>query len=293
MTVAQLRLNFAFQNKKFPHLTLKYLLGVTVKFLSIATGVFLFGLIAFGGGGGPKRAMAEPFSGDVARESGLRAIAQWPEDTAFGPLSLDVQSEGVNPPGLLAAESGNFAELLTGTIGITAPHYFMIPGEETVPQNPAAEAETHPVLAQRDRDIQLGRTSRGVGNYIGAAINIGLNDGGSPLGRGSFALTSKIGLAEQVSVRPSLLFGEHLMVLVPVTIDFPFADTEDTLQVDLAPYIGSGIALSTDGDNFIGFFGTVGIDRVLFNRFVANAALNVGYVEEIEVGIFVGGGYRF
>ncbi|HEY9837858.1 MAG TPA: hypothetical protein V6D27_13295, partial [Vampirovibrionales bacterium] len=84
-----------------------------------------------------------------------------------------------------------------------------------------------------------------------------------------------------------------LMVLVPVTIDFPFAQTEDSLQVDLAPYIGSGIALSTDEDNFLGFFGTVGIDRVLFDRFVANAALNVGYVEEIEVGIFVGGGYRF
>ncbi|AFY82574.1 hypothetical protein Oscil6304_2976 [Oscillatoria acuminata PCC 6304] len=264
-----------------------------MKFLSIATGVFLFGLIALGGGGGPKKAMAESFSGDVARELGLRAIAQSPEDTAFEPLSSDVQFEGVNPSPSLAAESENFAELLTGTTAITAPHYFMIPGQQTVPQNPATEAENNPVLAQRDNDIELGRTSRGVGNYIGAAINIGLSEDASPLGRGSFALTSKIGLAEQVSVRPSLLFGEHLMVMLPVTIDFPFAATEDTLQVDLAPYIGSGIALSTDEDNFIGFFGTVGIDRVLFDRFVANAALNVGYVEEIEVGIFVGGGYRF
>ncbi|WP_156823850.1 hypothetical protein [Oscillatoria acuminata] len=237
--------------------------------------------------------MAESFSGDVARELGLRAIAQSPEDTAFEPLSSDVQFEGVNPSPSLAAESENFAELLTGTTAITAPHYFMIPGQQTVPQNPATEAENNPVLAQRDNDIELGRTSRGVGNYIGAAINIGLSEDASPLGRGSFALTSKIGLAEQVSVRPSLLFGEHLMVMLPVTIDFPFAATEDTLQVDLAPYIGSGIALSTDEDNFIGFFGTVGIDRVLFDRFVANAALNVGYVEEIEVGIFVGGGYRF
>jgi hypothetical protein len=264
-----------------------------VKFVSIATGIFLFGLITLGGGGGPKKAMAESFSGDVAREWGLRAIAQWPENTSFRPLSWDVQSQGVNPPPLLAAESGNVAELLTGTTAIAAPHYFMIPGPQTVPQNPATEAENNPVLAQRDNDIELGRTSRGVGNYIGAAINIGLSEEASPLGRGSFALTSKIGLAEQVSVRPSLLFGEHLMLMVPVTIDFPFADTEDALQVDLAPYIGSGIALSTDEDNFIGFFGTVGIDRVLFDRFVANAALNVGYVEEVEVGIFVGGGYRF
>ncbi|MGL5196450.1 MAG: hypothetical protein ACRC8Y_22905 [Chroococcales cyanobacterium] len=237
--------------------------------------------------------MAESFLGDVPRELGFRAIAPWPEDTSLGLLSWDVPSEEVNPPPSLVAESDNFAELLTGTTAIAAPDYFMIPGPQTVPQNRATEEKNNPVLAQRDNEIQLGRTSRGVGNYIGAAINIGLNDGGSPLGRGSFALTSKIGLAEQVSVRPSLLFGEHLMVLVPVTIDFPFADTEDTLQVDLAPYIGSGIALSTDGDNFIGFFGTVGIDRVLFDRFVANAALNVGYVEEIEVGIFVGGGYRF
>ncbi|MCT7956922.1 hypothetical protein [Laspinema palackyanum] len=237
--------------------------------------------------------MAESFSGDVARELGLKAIGPLPEDTSVGPLSWEVPSEGVNPPPLLAAESDNFAELLTGTTAITTPHYFRVPSPQTVPHNPATEAENNPVLAQRDRDIELGRTSRGVGNYIGAAINIGLSDDASPLGGGSFALTSKIGLAEQVSVRPSLLFGEHLMVMVPVTIDFPFAATDDTLQVDVAPYIGSGIALSTDEDNFIGFFGTVGIDRVLFDRFVANAALNVGYVEEVEVGIFVGGGYRF
>ncbi len=264
-----------------------------MKFVSIATGVFLFGLIALGGGGGPKKAMAESFSGDVARELGFRAIAQWPENTSFGPLSWEIQSEAVNSPPVLAAESGNFAELLTGTTAIAAPHYFMISDQQTVPQTSTAEAENNPILAQRDNDIELGRTSRGVGNYLGAAINIGLSEDASPLGRGSFALTSKIGLAEQVSVRPSLLFGEHLMLMVPVTIDFPFAATEDTLQVDLAPYIGSGIALSTDEDNFIGFFGTVGIDRVLFDRFVANAALNVGYVEEVEVGIFVGGGYRF
>ncbi|MCT7982555.1 hypothetical protein NG796_04540 [Laspinema sp. A4] len=237
--------------------------------------------------------MAESFSGDMARELGLKAIAQLPEDTFVQPLSWEVQSEGGNPPPLLATESGNVAELLTGTTAIATPHYFRIPDQQTVPQNPATEAENHPVLAQRNNDIELGRTSRGVGNYIGAAINVGLSDDASPLGGGSFALTSKIGLAEQVSVRPSLLFGEDLMLLVPVTIDFPFADTDDSLQVDLAPYIGSGIALSTDEDNFIGFFGTVGIDRVLFDRFVANAALNVGYVEEVEVGIFVGGGYRF
>lgn len=264
-----------------------------MKFLSIATGVFLFGLIALCGGGGPKRAIAEPFSEDVPREFGLRAIGPLPENSSLIPPSFDFKSDWSNPPRLLAAQSGNFAELLTGTRAIAAPHYFMIPGQQSVPQNPATEAQNNPILAQRDDDIELGRTSRGVGNYIGAAINIGLSENASPLGRGSFALTSKIGLAEQVSVRPSLLFGEHLMVLVPVTIDFPFADTEETLQVDLAPYIGSGIALSTDEDNFIGFFGTVGIDRVLFDRFVANAALNVGYVEEVEVGIFVGGGYRF
>ncbi|MCT7976208.1 hypothetical protein [Laspinema olomoucense] len=237
--------------------------------------------------------MAEPFSGDVARELGLRAMAKLPEDTYSAPLSWDVQSEGINPPPVLAAKSGNFAELLTGTTAIASPHYFMIPRQPTVPQNLAPEADNNPVLAQRDNDIELGRTSRGVGNYIGAAINIGLSDDASPLGGGSFALTSKIGLAEQVSLRPSVLFAEHLMVMVPLTIDFPLADTEDTLQADVAPYIGSGIALSTDEDNFIGFFGTVGIDRVLFDRFVANAALNVGYVEEVEVGIFVGGGYRF
>lgn len=264
-----------------------------MKFISIATGVFLFGLMALGGGMGPKPAMAESFSGDVAREWGNRAIAEWSDETGFAPLSGAVPFQRVNPPSVQGVQSGNLAQFLTGTTTMAAPTYFRIPPEQPLPQNRADEEQNHSILAQREPEIQLGRTSRGVGNYFGAAINIGFNDDASPLGRGSFALTSKIGLAEQVSVRPSVLFGEHLMVLLPVTIDFPFANTEDVLQVEVAPYIGSGIALSTDGDNFIGFFGTVGIDRVLFDRFVANAALNVGYVEEIEVGIFVGGGYRF
>ncbi len=264
-----------------------------MKFLLIASRVFLFSLMALAGGNDPNSAIAQELSGNFAKELGSSVTPELGEDTFVVNSSFDVSSNGDNPPQLLTAKSLNSAELLTGTTAIATPSYFKIPGDQTVSQNPAAESQTNPVLAQRDRDIQLGRTSRGVGNYVGAAINVGLNDQASPLGRGSFALISKIGLAEQVSLRPSVLFGEHLMVLVPVTIDFPFADTEDTLQVDLAPYIGSGIALSTDSDNFIGFFGTAGIDRVLFDRFVATAALNVGYVEEIEVGIFVGGGYRF
>ncbi|HEY9835720.1 MAG TPA: hypothetical protein V6D27_02280, partial [Vampirovibrionales bacterium] len=156
--------------------------------------------------------MAESFSADVARELGLKATAPLPEETDVEPLSWEVQSEGVNSPPLLTAQSGNVAELLTGTTAIASPHYFRLTAPQTVSENPTPVRENNPVLAQRNNDIELGRTSRGVGNYIGAAINIGLSDEASPLGGGSFALTSKIGLAEQVSVRPSVLFGEHLMV---------------------------------------------------------------------------------
>jgi hypothetical protein len=264
-----------------------------VKFLSIANPIVLLSVMVFSAGGPPAIAQTNEFSGEQPGEPAALAIAELPKDGSLLPAAWDVQTTGENAPTLWAAHPVNSAELLTGTEAIALSDALIHPGDRRVLESPAPVEENPPVLAQRDREIRLGRTSRGVGNYVGPAINIGLNDQGSPLGRGSFALISKIGLAEQVSLRPSVLFGEHLMLLVPVTIDFPFADTEDTLQVNLAPYLGSGIALSTDSDNPIGFFGTAGIDRVLFNRFTATAALNVGYVEELEIGIFVGGGYRF
>lgn len=189
-------------------------------------------------------------------------------------------------------QSGDAAQLLLGTksrsaVGSLSPD----PVGSQVPASPTHSED--PVVAQDDLEVDPGRATFSGASYLGVGINVGFNEEGSPLGEGGFALISKIGLTEQVSVRPSVLFGDHLMLLVPVTIDFPPEDTEESLRINVAPYIGSGIALSTDTDNFIGFFGTVGIDAPLFDRFVATAGLNVGYVEEVEVGLLIGGSYTF
>ncbi|RMH72401.1 MAG: hypothetical protein D6680_19140 [Cyanobacteria bacterium J007] len=172
------------------------------------------------------------------------------------------------------------------------------------PWSPLPTPESSPVaqhvaqdVAQniaQNREIEPGRRTRSGPSYLGIGVNIGFNeDGGSPLGNGNFAVISKIGLLEQVSARPAILFGDDLMFLLPVTVDFPLQDTEEVARATIAPYLGGGLALSPNSDNFLGGFGTVGLDTALTSNFTATVGVNLGYVKELELGVIVGGGYTF
>jgi hypothetical protein len=53
------------------------------------------------------------------------------------------------------------------------------------------------------------------------------------------------------------------------------------------------VAISTGDDSTIGALITGGVDVPLSSQFTATAAVNVGFVDETEVGLLIGVGYTF
>ncbi|MEH2281598.1 MAG: hypothetical protein V7K90_09660 [Nostoc sp.] len=172
------------------------------------------------------------------------------------------------------------------TSSATLTSEFVQPTSQTTVQ-PSA-----PKVAQSD--IDLGRTTRGGSSYLGVAANIGLNGGDTSLGDGNFAVVSKIGLTNSISVRPSAIFGDNTTVLVPITYDFTFKSADAfTEPLAIAPYIGVGAAYKTGDDSQIAFLASAGIDVPLTSQFTATAAVNAGFFDETDVGLLFGVGYNF
>ncbi|WP_228059461.1 hypothetical protein [Plectonema radiosum] len=142
--------------------------------------------------------------------------------------------------------------------------------------------------------LSPGRQTRGGSSYIGVGGNIGLG-GNTTLSEGSFAVNSKIGLTNNFSVRPSALIGDDALFLIPLTLDFPVESVTDTgvQQINVAPYIGAGAAISTGQDSTVGFLISGGVDVPLSPQFTANAGVNIGFIDDTEVGLMLGIGYNF
>lgn len=153
------------------------------------------------------------------------------------------------------------------------------------PQAPA------PVIAQ---EIVPGTATRSGPSYIGVGGNIGFG-GETTLSEGSFAVFSKIGLTNNLSARPAALLGDDQVFLIPLTVDFPVQSVTETTQqqLNVAPYLGAGAAISTGRDSTVGFLLTGGVDVPVSPQFTATAGLNVGFIDETEVGLLLGVGYNF
>ncbi|MFN6485209.1 MULTISPECIES: hypothetical protein [unclassified Nostoc] len=157
-------------------------------------------------------------------------------------------------------------------------------------QTPAQPSATK--VAQSD--IDLGRTTRGGSSYLGIAANIGLSGGDTSLGDGNFAVVSKIGLTNSISVRPSAVFGDNTTVLLPITYDFSFKSADAFSEpLAIAPYVGVGAAYKTGDDSQFAFLVSGGIDVPLSSQFTATAAINAGFFDETDVGLLLGVGYNF
>lgn len=143
-------------------------------------------------------------------------------------------------------------------------------------------------------DIEPGRYTLGGPSYIGVAGNIGLG-GDSALSEGSIAVISKIGLTRNISVRPSAIFGDDTIVLVPVTLDFSprLANPTGTQTFSISPYLGAGVAIETSNDADIGLLLTGGVDIPLASRFTINGAVNAAFLDQTDVGLILGVGYNF
>ncbi|MBD2355155.1 S-layer homology domain-containing protein [Tolypothrix sp. FACHB-123] len=142
--------------------------------------------------------------------------------------------------------------------------------------------------------VSPGRTTLGGPSYIGVGGNIGLT-GNNSLSVGNFSVISKIGLTRNISVRPSAVFGDNTLVLVPVTLDF--ARQADTVtgqsRFPIAPFIGAGVAIDTSGDTEVAFMATGGVDIPIANRFTLTGSVNAAFFDETSVGLILGVGYNF
>ncbi|MGB7415179.1 MAG: hypothetical protein WA902_13325, partial [Thermosynechococcaceae cyanobacterium] len=102
---------------------------------------------------------------------------------------------------------------------------------------------------------------------------------------------SKIGLTRFFSVRPAITtdFEEDVTFLLPATLDI--APIRINNDISLAPYVGGGAAITTDGD-----FGPLlvgGVDLPITSKLTATAGVNFGILDPVDLGIFVGIGYNF
>ncbi|MBE9126158.1 MULTISPECIES: hypothetical protein [unclassified Coleofasciculus] len=205
--------------------------------------------------------------------------------------SAQVDSE-IAPPSIPGTTATSAALLATESAASPA---------STTPKSASAPPpERNTTLAQTDLDVDFGRGTRGVPSYIGVGGNIGLSDeddedeGETALGEPGFVINSKIGLTPTLSVRPSVIFGDDVVFMIPLTYDFAIP-TEDPFEpVRVAPFAGGGLILSTDDNNNIGFLVTGGVDVPISSSFVANASLNVGFIEDTtDFGLILGVGYTF
>lgn len=180
------------------------------------------------------------------------------------------------------------------------------PDESTLPESDNATDTIDRAQASNDSQnnqndnriaqaVDPGRATRSGPSYIGVGGNIGLG-GETTLGEGSFAVISKIGLTDRFSARPGVVIGgDDPVILIPLTIDFPISSVAEAgeLEVDAAPYVGGGIAISTGGSSVTRALVTAGVDIPVADRVTANAGVNFAFFDDTEVGIVLGVGYNF
>lgn len=197
---------------------------------------------------------------------------------------------GQSPQAVAPVETTNtVAEPIPGTVTTSAAQLLVEPAPTFQPE---VAPESGTPVAQTE--VDPGRTTRGGRSYIGIGGNIGLG-GDTALGDGSFVVNGKLGLTRFISFRPAAIIGDDTVFLLPLTYDFTIR-TEDPFgePFPVAPFLGAGVAISTDEDDNFGAVITGGIDVPLSSEFVANAAVNVGFLGgTTEAGLLIGVGYTF
>ncbi|MEH2045730.1 fasciclin domain-containing protein [Nostoc sp.] len=144
-------------------------------------------------------------------------------------------------------------------------------------------------------DVNVGRSTRGGRSYIGVGGNIGLSGDDTALSDTNFTVISKLGLTNNISVRPSVIFGDNTIFLVPVTLDFSprRAGSVGERSFAISPYIGAGVAIEANADTDIGLLLTGGVDLPLGSKLTLTGGVNAAFVDDTDVGLQLGIGYNF
>ena len=141
----------------------------------------------------------------------------------------------------------------------------------------------------------VGRATRGGRSYIGVGGNIGLGGDDSALSDGNFTVISKLGLTNYLSVRPSVIFGDDTLFLVPITLDFSprRAGSVGERTFAISPYIGAGVAIEANAGTDIGLLLTGGVDVPLGSKLTLTGGVNAAFLDDTDVGLQLGVGYNF
>ncbi len=153
-----------------------------------------------------------------------------------------------------------------------------------------------PTTKVAQTNILPGRATRGGRSYVGVGINVGISGDDSALGDANFSVLSKIGLTRSISVRPSAVINDdNSVILVPVTYDISIRDTADpfTEVLPFTPYIGAGAAFKLGDDSETGLLLSGGVDFPLGSQFTANASVNAGFFDDVDIGLLLGVGFNF
>ncbi len=163
-----------------------------------------------------------------------------------------------------------------------------------IPPNLTGQQPETPTTGETPPGVSPGRTTLGGPSYIGVAGNIGIT-GENALSIGNFSVISKLGLTRNISVRPSAIFGDDTLVLVPVTLDFAPQANPVTGQrrFPVSPFIGAGVAIETSDGADVAFLATGGVDIPLGSRFTATGAVNAAFFDDTSIGLTLGVGYNF
>ncbi|MEO1374161.1 MAG: hypothetical protein AAFW70_07560 [Cyanobacteria bacterium J06635_10] len=191
----------------------------------------------------------------------------------------------------------NFRQLkLAVSIASLSAAIFAVDGVKAIAQTQAPQASSEKV-SNKVAQIVPGRGTRSGPSYIGVGGFIGFDDD-SALGDGAFSVLSKIGFSRNFSIRPSVLFDDDAVFLIPLTIDFPVNSIADTgvQRISVAPYFGAGISINTDddADDDVGFLVTGGVDVPVSRKITATGGVNIGFSDDnADVGLLLGVGYNF
>lgn len=175
-----------------------------------------------------------------------------------------------------------------GTTSTTA-NSLISPQNQVVAQSMVNSLPTQ--IAQNTTDPEI--IFRHDYSYIGLGGNVGVKLEQTSLGEAAFVINSKIALAQELSLRPAVLFSENdTIFVVPITYDITLKDKDPFKEVAYVPFIGGGAVFTTNDNDNAGFLITGGLDYRLSRDFVANISLHTGFIEDsTDMGLVIGVGY--
>ncbi len=212
----------------------------------------------------------------------------WVKDCAIAVNKNEVDK--LVTPSTKLEQAENTIQLPTGKISTVATLTESSQGKATsLTRSPTSISQILPPTDSNGN--RIFRSTRSGPSYIGVGVNFGVT-GGSDLGGTSFAIISKLGLTEVVSVRPSVLvLRDFATILLPVTYDL--APQQSFGNMQFSPYLGGGIAINTGSNSSVGPMITAGVDVPLSSSFTINVAANLAFLRSTNLGILVGIGYNF